>query len=335
VDAGQVPDLVVLDLMLPDIDGFEVLDELRRREATRATPVLVNTARDLSDDEIQRLNTDYARILRKSPTNLSDVLAYVADLLGTVRAAALPHQPQQPTPDAPAPHATVLVAEDNAVNQALIRTVLERKDYSVLLAQDGQEAIDLVQRHPVDLVLMDVQMPGMDGLEATRRLRQMPEGAHLPIIALTAHAMKGDDERCLAAGCDAYLSKPIEPGDLLEHVARHLATLHHTPAPEPHTSPPLDPAASLADSLSADLLDALEAAATAFESALLINDVTAIGRLGHALDGVAAQSGLQALADLAHRISSAAQQADLDALPPLLEALRGHQAQLQETFAHG
>ena len=117
-----------------------------------------------------------------------------------------------------------LVAEDNAVNQRLIARLLEKKGHSVTLAQNGREALDALAKGSFDIVLMDGQMPEMDGFEATKLIREKEttSGAHLPIIALTAHAMQGDKERCLAAGMDAYVPKPLKLEDLfavIEHVA--------------------------------------------------------------------------------------------------------------------
>jgi CheY-like chemotaxis protein len=110
----------------------------------------------------------------------------------------------------------ILLAEDNPVNQKLAVRLLEREGHTVLLAGTGREALETLERTPVDLVLMDVQMPEIDGLDATAaiREREMRTREHLPIIAMTAHVMKGDRERCLAAGMDGYLSKPIRPEEL-------------------------------------------------------------------------------------------------------------------------
>jgi CheY-like chemotaxis protein len=109
-----------------------------------------------------------------------------------------------------------LVAEDNAVNQRLIARLLEKRGHSVVLAQNGREALEALAKQAFDIVLMDIQMPEMDGFEATQLIREKEKasGAHLPIIALTAHAMKGDEERCLTCGMDGYVSKPLKPEQL-------------------------------------------------------------------------------------------------------------------------
>jgi len=119
----------------------------------------------------------------------------------------------------------VLVAEDNPVNQRLAARLIEKKGHRVIVVSTGREVLSAIEREPVDLVLMDVQMPELDGLEATAAIRQKEKttGGHLPVYALTAHAMKGDRERCLAAGMDGYITKPIrieELEQLLENLSR-------------------------------------------------------------------------------------------------------------------
>ena len=133
----------------------------------------------------------------------------------------------------------ILLAEDNAVNRKLARTLLEKHGCTVVIATNGREAIDVLDRDKVDLVLMDVQMPSMDGLEATRAIRERERsaGEHLHIIALTAHAMKGDRERCLAAGADDYLTKPIRTTDLLAAIDRAQSGSFDQPLSEPVVAP--------------------------------------------------------------------------------------------------
>ena len=115
----------------------------------------------------------------------------------------------------------VLLVEDNIVNQLVARTVLERRGHSVDIAGDGAVALEMVAQNRYDIVLMDVQMPTMDGMEATRRIRQSEKGSHrIPIIAMTAHAMMGDREECLSVGMDDYVSKPIDPTLLIETLER-------------------------------------------------------------------------------------------------------------------
>ena len=112
----------------------------------------------------------------------------------------------------------VLVAEDNPVNRTVAHRLLSKRGHSVRVAVNGRDALAAFDEEAFDLILMDVEMPELDGFETTRliRKREYPSGAHVPIVAMTAHAMKGDEEKCLAAGMDAYVSKPINPATLFE-----------------------------------------------------------------------------------------------------------------------
>jgi CheY-like chemotaxis protein len=138
-----------------------------------------------------------------------------------------PGPAREPASTAPAPpeqrKMRVLLAEDNLVNQTLAVRLLEKRGHEVVVTATGAQALEvLAKAGPFDLVLMDVQMPEMDGFEATVRIRQAEQqkGGHLPVIAMTAHAMKGDRERCLAAGMDGYLAKPLQPRELWQELER-------------------------------------------------------------------------------------------------------------------
>src|SRR5262249_5025267 len=119
----------------------------------------------------------------------------------------------------------ILLAEDNAVNQTLALRLLEKRGFAVTVAADGRAALDAFQAGTVELILMDIQMPGMDGFEATAAIRRLEKqtGTHIPIVAMTAHALVGDQERCLAAGMDGYVSKPIRTSELFAVIEKMLA----------------------------------------------------------------------------------------------------------------
>jgi signal transduction histidine kinase/ActR/RegA family two-component response regulator len=128
---------------------------------------------------------------------------------------------------------SVLLAEDNRINQIVTARLLQKRGFRTILAKNGREAFEMLEREPVDLVLMDVQMPEMDGFEATRRIREQEKktGAHLPIVAMTAHALDGDREKCLDAGMDAYLAKPVQSAQLYKMIEEMLAPTSVNDAP--------------------------------------------------------------------------------------------------------
>ena len=116
----------------------------------------------------------------------------------------------------------ILIVEDNPLNMKLLEMVLRAKNYTLLKATDGEEALDMAMREQPDLIIMDIQLPRVNGLEVTRKLRETPAFSHTPIIGVTAYAMKGDKERVIESGCDAYLSKPISTRELPEMIAEML-----------------------------------------------------------------------------------------------------------------
>jgi CheY-like chemotaxis protein len=152
------------------------------------------------------------------------------------------HAPSQPAPETqdasagaasrPAPKLRILLAEDNVVNQRLAQRMLEKAGHTVVIAGNGLRALQLLDSQEFDAILMDVQMPEMDGLEATRRIREAEKtsGCHIPVIAMTAHAMVGDRERCLNVGMDDYLSKPFDPQNLLGILCALESGAHRQPA---------------------------------------------------------------------------------------------------------
>ncbi|RLC99582.1 MAG: response regulator [Chloroflexi bacterium] len=117
---------------------------------------------------------------------------------------------------------TILIVEDSALNRKLVETVLQPYGYRLLIAVDGKEAIEIATREKPDLILMDIQLPKVSGYEATQTIKAQPETAHIPILALTAHAMTGDRERAVAAGCDDYITKPIDTRVFPDQVRHHL-----------------------------------------------------------------------------------------------------------------
>jgi CheY-like chemotaxis protein len=213
-------DCVVLDLRLPDMSGFDLLAKIQHEPALRDVPIVVFTGRELSADEEETLRRMAKSIVLKgvqSPERLLDETALflhrvVAELPEPKR-RMLEHLHQ--TSEALAGR-KVLVVDDDVRNIFALSSVLERHGMHVVIATNGQEGINVLEQTPdVSLALMDIMMPGMDGYETMRRIRQMPRFRRLPIIALTAKAMKGDREKCLEAGASDYVAKPVDTGQLV------------------------------------------------------------------------------------------------------------------------
>ncbi|HZZ89809.1 MAG TPA: response regulator, partial [Caulobacteraceae bacterium] len=213
-------DCVVLDLRLPDMSGFDVLEQLRDDSDLSDTPVVVFTGRELTAEEDARLHTMARSVVVKgveSPERLLDETAlFLHRVVGD-----LPQHKQEMlerlhSSDEDLVGRTVLLVDDDARNIFALSSVLERRGMNVLTATNGSEAVSLVETEPdIAIVLMDIMMPGMDGYETIEAIRMNPALRRLPIVALTAKAMKGDREKCLEAGASDYLAKPVNTEQLL------------------------------------------------------------------------------------------------------------------------
>jgi len=212
--------LIISDVHMPDMDGLELAERLNHSPFLAGAIVLMLTSADRPGDIERTRHAGVSHYLLK-PVRRDELRDVLERALGKKAAAqseiaqkgSLRHSiTRQPS----APASRILLAEDNVVNQRLVERILEKEGYEVVVVANGLEALEAVKKKTFDLVLMDVQMPEMDGLEATRAIRQSEQATleHVPIVALTAHAMTGDQHRCLAAGMDSYLSKPIAAAEL-------------------------------------------------------------------------------------------------------------------------
>ena len=230
----ETPDLILLDLGMPEYDGFQVLDSLKSCPETSHIPVVIHTARDLTPREQERLKRGAERIFRKNPLEPARMLEEIGtvlkmtptrDNLSTGEAAAAPtHNLKEDLamgglimPASPC-SGTILLVEDDHANQYTLQLMLVAEGYEVHVAENGRDAIAKVASLQPDIVLMDMMMPVMGGHEATRTIKSRSELADIPVIALTAAAMTGDREKALAAGCDDYISKPVDRSFLLDRV---------------------------------------------------------------------------------------------------------------------
>jgi CheY-like chemotaxis protein len=216
----RVFDCCVVDLRLPDMSGFELLERIQADITLRDIPVVVFTGKELSDDEESRLQVMAKSIVVKdvqSPERLFDETALFLHRV----VADLPEQKRHMLERLHGSNEVlrqrkVLVVDDDARNIFALTTVLENQEMDVVSATNGRQAIEIIQSMPeLSVVLMDIMMPEMDGYETMREIRRHPEFRTLPILALTAKAMKGDREKCLQAGASDYIAKPVNTDQLL------------------------------------------------------------------------------------------------------------------------
>jgi PAS domain S-box-containing protein len=220
--AGEAYPLMLLDAHMPDVDGFMLARRIQQAPELSSMALIMLTSAGRAEDVGMCRQLEIDAYLLK-PIKQSDLLA---TLLTTLDASRRQRQPAQAVrAESPGRSLLVLLAEDNVINQKVGVRLLEKCGHSVRVVSNGREALEALAREPFDLVLMDVQMPEMDGLEATAAIRKQEEssGTHLPILAMTAHAMKGDRELCLTAGMDGYVAKPIQPRELYDAIDRLFA----------------------------------------------------------------------------------------------------------------
>jgi CheY-like chemotaxis protein len=213
-------DCVVLDLRLPDMSGFDLLAQVQQDAELRDVPIVVFTGRELAADEEEQLRRMAKSIVLKGVQSPERLLDETALFLHRV-VAELPEPKRRmleqlhQTSEALAGR-KVLVVDDDVRNIFALSSVLERHGMHVVIATNGQEAIKALEQTPdISLALLDIMMPGMDGYETMRRIRQMSSFRRLPIVALTAKAMQGDREKCLEAGASDYIAKPVDTTQLL------------------------------------------------------------------------------------------------------------------------
>jgi two-component system, sensor histidine kinase and response regulator len=230
---GRQFPLVLLDAHMPEMDGLTVAERIKKNPRLKGVTILMLSSSDQANMEVRCRQVGVTIYLRKPITRSELWEAMITALKRpevqeaqeeqTVHQSNV-HTLQQSVELTPRRRLRILLAEDNAVNQRLIVRLLEKHGHIILVANTGREVLAALTQQPIDLVLMDVQMPEMDGLEATAVIREQErqQGGHLPIIALTAHAMKGDQERCLATGMDDYISKPINAQTLSAAISRVL-----------------------------------------------------------------------------------------------------------------
>lgn len=230
--------VAILDSNMPHTDGLTLAAELRREPTLAATRVVLLTS-SYSPREAERCReVGIVGSVAKPVVVPAELLHCLAAAIGGRTMETIASAAPGARGPATSQRLRILVADDNAANCTVAAYLLEKRGHSVVAVGDGRQALDALEQSEFDVVLMDMQMPEMDGLEATRAIRELEgqTGGHIPIVALTAHAVKGYRERCLEAGMDDYVSKPIQPADLFAAIERGLSkarTARETRRPQP------------------------------------------------------------------------------------------------------
>jgi PAS domain S-box-containing protein len=222
-ESGSAYQLVLLDAVMPEMDGFALAEEIHQQPQLAGATVMMLSSAMPSGSAARCNSLGIASWLTKPVTQSELLNAILLAVNGGPEERAARDQKTQPAPTAAnGSFLRILVAEDNPVNRAVVTKILETQGHQLAHAATGREAVEAFSDGAFDLILMDIQMPQMDGFEATRRIRELEEatGGHITISAMTAHAMAGDRERCLAAGMDDYISKPLRKDDLLRILDR-------------------------------------------------------------------------------------------------------------------
>jgi PAS domain S-box-containing protein len=235
---GRSFPLILLDGQMPEMDGFTLAEIIQKDpELVGATIMMLTSAGHVGDAARCRELGISAYLVK--PVRQGELLSSIRQILKKTPELQPVPLVTRHTLRETHNRARILLAEDNAVNQTLAVRLLEKRGYVVSVVGDGQAAVTALEKDSFDLVLMDIQMPGMDGFGATRAIREKEKssGGHIPIVAMTAHALKGDQERCIAAGMDGYVSKPIRTSELFSAIESLLANKSSAPTSEPVDHP--------------------------------------------------------------------------------------------------
>lgn len=338
--AGAPFDLVLSDVHMPDVDGFMFAEQVLRGRGRRKPRFVLLTSAGRKGDGARCRELGVSGYMLK-PILPAELLEELSGLFADGEA------PAEEAAFGVAPSARplrVLLAEDNKVNQTVAVAMLSKRGHQVTVAVNGLEAVQALEGGAFDLVLMDVQMPDMDGLDATRAIRQREQdtGAHIPIVAMTAHAMTGDRERCLEAGMDDYVSKPINPKDLFDAMARVLTGGGEAKPPSSvydrslalhHVGEDPEMLAQLIRMFAEQVPERMRR----LDAALAGADATALEREAHGLKGTAATLGMPRLRDAAYVVERLSGDGRLAAAGPAVnemhEALREVLDQLERENA--
>jgi CheY-like chemotaxis protein/two-component sensor histidine kinase len=209
-------DLAIIDLDMPELNGFDLIKQIKSNPRFSKLPIVIYTGKENYQEEIAKIDGLFTDLLHKSSSKIEDLADTINQMIN--RDDDIVSTPPEEA-EKEADKVKILLVEDYKHSQIIVTRLLKKNDFdSIVVVENGAEAVDQVKKQKFDLILMDMQMPVMNGFEATQHIRNMEEYKEIPIIALTAFAMKGDRERCLEAGATDYIAKPIDSQEFIEKV---------------------------------------------------------------------------------------------------------------------
>jgi CheY-like chemotaxis protein/signal transduction histidine kinase len=207
-------DLAIIDLDMPEIDGIELIERIKSYEQFKNLPIIIYTGKENFEDDVKRIDGLFENLLQKRSTSLEELQKSIEEMINRYDEPATQEEIKEKKDTV-----KILLVEDYKHSQIIVTRLLKKNDFeSIIVVENGQEALDAVKQQHYDLILMDMQMPVMNGFEATRKIRELKEYKDTPIVALTAFAMKGDREKCLDAGATDYIPKPIDSQEFIQKV---------------------------------------------------------------------------------------------------------------------
>ena len=207
-------DLAIIDLDMPEIDGIELIEQIKSYEQFKNLPIIIYTGKENFEDDIKRIDGLFENLLQKRSTSIDELQKSIEEMINRYDEPATQDEIKEKKDTV-----KILLVEDYKHSQIIVTRLLKKNDFdSIVVVENGQEALDAVKQQHYDLILMDMQMPVMNGFEATKKIRELKEYKDTPIVALTAFAMKGDREKCLDAGATDYIPKPIDSQEFIQKV---------------------------------------------------------------------------------------------------------------------
>ncbi|HJY82170.1 MAG TPA: response regulator [Candidatus Binatia bacterium] len=370
--SGKPVPLALLDAMMPEMDGFDLAERIKQQPELAGATIMMLSSAGQRGDAARCRALGIAAYLTK-PIKQSDLLDTILTVL---HASSVETREPSPRPQPSLPESQrrlhILLAEDNAINQRVAVGMLEKRGHTVVVAGNGKEALAAAERESFDLILMDVQMPEMDGFEAARAIREKEERArsplspqsavrspqdpglrilepgllHIPIVAMTAHAMKGDRERCLEAGMDSYVSKPLQVQQLFEVIAGLVPSLAEAEADTPEQTAPTEPVFDrnaalervegnweLLQEIVGLFFDEIPRLLSAVQEPIARGDAKALERAAHTLKGAVGNFGAQGAFDAALRLEVMGRGRDLTNAAEVYAELEKEVARLERALA--